>query len=151
MNFDFICAFIIRCGSGNRILEFCKEGGRGVRKEEEEGEVEGERREVLGKRGMYGTGMKWSSHVELLDVRSSAVLRFDDSNLHDLDGGWTRPVPCSHVTIYRAIDSNKHSTKVRFNTCVCVGERMYRLTALGDSPSDSQVAVFPVHVVCPAP
>jgi hypothetical protein len=60
--------------------------------------------------------------VELLNVRSSAVLWFDDSNLHDLDGGRTSPVPCSHVTI-----------------------------ALGDGPSDCQVAVFPVHVVCPAP
>ena len=41
----------------------------------------------------------FSTHVELLDVRSPALAGFDHGNLHDLNGRGSGPMPRSHITV----------------------------------------------------
>ena len=64
--------------------------------------------------------------MELLDVRSATVLGFDDSHLHDLDGGRTSSVSGPHVSIYRGNEISHHrqiSTNLKSivmrTTCLC--------------------------------
>lgn len=42
-----------------------------------------------------------STHMELLDMRSSTLACRNHFYFHNLNGGGPGPVPCSHVTVWR--------------------------------------------------
>ena len=105
-----------------------------------------------------------STHMKLLDVRSPTLLGWNHGHFHDLDGGGSGPMPCTHVTVWngdnkvelRCILLVAHLPLWRaqprqvFRGSTTLSFLLRILTALCHCASNREVTVLPIHVVSAA-